>query len=61
MDSHFHGNDNMRGGKDILGNGNDRRRSENDPSKARVYGAGIKDTGMTYERVLVENGLILLP
>lgn len=51
----------MRGGKDILGNGNDRRRSENDPSKARVYGAGIKDTGMTYERVLVENGLILLP
>jgi len=45
----------MRGGKDILGNGNDRRRSENDHSKARVHEAGIKDTGMTYEIVLVES------
>jgi hypothetical protein len=41
MDSHFHGND--------------RRRSGNDTSEIRFHGAGIKDTGMTYERVLVEN------
>jgi len=48
MDSHFHGNDmeEVETTKKDYGNY---------PSDTRLYGGGIKESFMTYERVLVEN------
>jgi len=49
----FNGNYNIR--MDSHFRGDDRRRSGNNASEARLHWAGIKESGMTYERVLVEN------
>jgi len=38
---------------DLNFHGNDRRNIENNPSETRLHEAGIKDTGITYKRVLM--------